>query len=1470
MAQDLLEQPATSNDTASSPVNTDNQPKDLFSQPEPQINQPVEQKSVYLTDKGITVGHPADMSHDQVNDAIQTDIYNRPRNKFFDGNFTVAGEALKTLTGGLPTLAADVGEHIGENEPQLPAETGKAVVRGMESLPKGFGGVLQWFGENLQDQAKVNDPEYQKNLATQIGTASKELGDRFVSWSEDRQTHGFEAPDPDIFRGSFVSNPSFTRLAAGVAEGIPSLAAASALTLGTGMPLAGAAALGLVGGGEAYTHARENGSDVSKASGLAMASTVGNTILMSLPLGKLIEGRLPAGRIASSLEEAATFAGVTGVMTPFNNIIAKIGGDRSRQLFDGMTESILAGAISGGVLGGLTPGRGTDIDGMIQEAHKAGVTPKEIDNVRETISKQMTENPDAIQAAIDQEAQKVNPEFDKTHGTGEIKLEPSQEPSKPAEEIKKPELETGAGKPPESGFVVANIGADGKIYYGNPGDLHFMLSERYSDQIRESQNLKDGEGTWKDVGFADSTGTFFNRKDAAAQVEGMNKSLDNRTKELDGDLDAMALRETVGSNFQTPNSKIFEEIKMLTEKMNNFTTKGEAVPDSLTKRRDALVESYKSLRGNASGQPIPGIKQAINERVGLKDTSPKVTMTEQELLKLRLSSEARAAKYGYKAGSIETRAKLIDQMRYANADIQSVKDTLVQYAKDNLPLFSRGKFIQMAAKAENQLDLIKAFSRIDKEAENVQRSQIVKKIKKMSDDSNDSARLAIDYKEKIKDVLDNFDLKNRQADTVASLKATKKFIDEQQAAGRDVSMPRYVYDSLKILEKKPLAELSIPELESIHDDISLLKDLGETKQASREAVYQAQKDKILKEIQGQGARKITKAPDEKIFHAIQNQMQLMDLSMMPMDAFFDYLDGSKGFQGSIYKNFKARMDMKFGDFLSDYYDKVVPEITDKANNLGLQEENMERISKFATAQQEGGLEKLENIGISRKDALAITLDPKEQEIYNMMRKRLNERHPLIEKQMRDVYNLPLGTVKNYFPFTTDFEKSSESEVFERLYKDSPYAPLKKNAEQGFTKSRIGSGEQKIKLNALDVYMSHMKNVSWLLNMGSDIKMLQEIAGHPEFGEMAGDRGQWLTREWLDLMARRGGVYGDQRLGLLDGLRKNISAGMIGFKIGTALLHVSLLGQGASVIGPDYATSGLKNVAFSREWRDFLWNNMPEIKHMNGNDPAFLDFDQSHNLWEKMQAGSMLPIRKIVGATGSAIAAGAYEKYMKENGLPVDLTTPNRDAIQYAEMAVRRAQGGGQFKDIPLIMSKGIMSPGTKNPSLSKFIFQFQNPMFTKWSLMRHEMMELGIKQGNVGRVANVITWLALANLGATGIRQVSRDALASMFGGTAPADHDDLTAKTIKGFLESIPFVSQAVSAFTYGGIPVPALSVLEKAGEAAHGLSGSRSDGSQAKGAVKLAGAIATLLGVPGASQIGQIAEDKLREAATSGAEFP
>jgi len=124
-----------------------------------------------------------------------------------------------------------------------------------------------------------------------------------------------------------------------------------------------------------------------------------------------------------------------------------------------------------------------------------------------------------------------------------IEARPVLDVGRPVEE-QAPEVAGNArivGELPSSGLVVANVGVDGNIYVGKPGDLHFMVDEKYSTAVTGGRLTNEGEDVWAEEGFIGPDGKFLSRSEAFELVKnekGFNPQRADRggastTKELD-------------------------------------------------------------------------------------------------------------------------------------------------------------------------------------------------------------------------------------------------------------------------------------------------------------------------------------------------------------------------------------------------------------------------------------------------------------------------------------------------------------------------------------------------------------------------------------------------------------------------------------------------------------------------------------------------------------------------------------------------------------------------------------------------------------------------------------------------------------------------------------------------------------------------------------------------------------------------
>jgi len=976
----------------------------------------------------------------------------------------------------------------------------------------------------------------------------------------------------------------------------------------------------------------------------------------------------------------------------------------------------------------------------------------------------------------------------------------------------------------------------------------------------------------------------FLEEEIAATEKALNENPQVKKPESEGDdstEDAseqeVKTKETEEKSGESPKStedisaKLESEVQAIQKKIESYKKAGKPVPESLIKRQDALsyerkglgdvaaeVMKFVAFEGKEEVKPNRDLKKVIREKTGQIDVAPK-KVTEMQALKESLRAQARAA---------------LQSERATKSDLKALKQGIVDTIKEIVPTDGRGKFLNMVATAESGRDIIGVMNRVEKVADEIQRKDLVSAIKKQVKRIKASKSIAIDYVQKIQDFVNNFDLKDRASDTVISLLETQRFIEEKRRQGEDVSLPQYMVNKLQILEKQPLGAINTGTLQNILSDIQRLADIGKTKLRARQAFEESRKSQALAELLA-GSKPInekqiiepTIGEELKVeqvrknaLHKAMNAAQSLDLSITPMDVIFDTLDGNKGYTGPNYRIFKKAIDQAYSEYLNKK-DAIARDIVNLANDLGLEDGQFERIGFFAAKMQEGGMEKLEALGYSPQEIDSVKLTEKEETLYMAMRRKLDSLRPEIAEVMRTVYNEELGTVANYFPFMTDFEEMSDLEIRERFgnnVQEFGQAP-RKNVEKGFTKKRVG-GKQKIKLHAMEIFLRHIDNAAYLVTVGQETKRLGEIAKSEEYREAVGDKGREIVLDWVDTVARKGKMAGE-RSNALDALRKNVGMATLGFKLSSVLLQPTALMDGASLVGRE-VFEGSKLIATNKSWRQFVSDHMPEVRARIGDDPAYIEFG-SNSFMDKTGRTAFWALQKMDSLTASSVAAGAYLKFMRSEGLDVDLENPNAAALDYAQLMVRRTQASAFFKDAPQAVTRGKL---TGNRQIDRLILQFQTFMINRWSLIKHDGFSLGFKSGNIAQGLNVMTFLVLANIAEIGFRGLSKE-LVDLITGSDSADDDGFSEELFINLLETVPGVSQLVSAVSYGSVPVPSFQFVRKAFDRLQAFSRSKEDDTKAKNAARALTLLSGLLGVPGTVQaeqvIGNIGKDSKRRGA-------
>ena len=297
-------------------------------------------------------------------------------------------------------------------------EPSKMAAQGTETMLGSIGGLLNILG----DQVKPNDDIRESyvdmgkdnkrlQFADKVGDYLKDWGNTAKTFWKDKSETGWEAEkDEELWEGTFFDNPSVLRAVSLGAGAIPSLGASVALGTAFG-PVAGLTMLGLLEGEPVYEEAISKGATEEKATGLFLATAGMIAVTEKVPLDRFLKGG--SGKLIKDIIVGGVMGGTQeGTQQYLTNVIRKYGIDDTVVLSEGVVDSVIAGVLSEGVMGGATSRKSnaktnkvrnyvqTQIDELNAKAEEMGMSQEELDNLTDVIADTIVEKSDEIDKVI--------------------------------------------------------------------------------------------------------------------------------------------------------------------------------------------------------------------------------------------------------------------------------------------------------------------------------------------------------------------------------------------------------------------------------------------------------------------------------------------------------------------------------------------------------------------------------------------------------------------------------------------------------------------------------------------------------------------------------------------------------------------------------------------------------------------------------------------------------------------------------------------------------------------------------------------------------------------------------------------------------------------------------------------------------------------------------------------------------------
>ena len=283
-------------------------------------------------------------------------------------------------------------------------------------------------------------------------------------------------------------------------------------------------------------------------------------------------------------------------------------------------------------------------------------------------------------------------------------------------------------------------------------------------------------------------------------------------------------------------------------------------------------------------------------------------------------------------------------------------------------------------------------------------------------------------------------------------------------------------------------------------------------------------------------------------------------------------------------------------------------------------------------------------------------------------------------------------------------------------------------------------------------MDGVNDMLHFIHMQPVLNRIAPVVRSGLFRSKYGDIGQKFTADYLDTMAKQGGMGEFARLKGIDELRQAYSIWSLWGRIPSAVKHMGLWAMAAERVGPLWFARGME-AANTPAGQAILSKYAPETFLRSGGEPA-----QAELRGKVAQAGFI--IQRTGDRWGSQAAVmGAYLRALHEQGNnweAWDKTPVDRMNIARSLALARRAVASPLYKDKPQMLSRGKGLGGSV--TAARTIGQFSNIPLDIASYLYNE----GVS-GGIGRMAKGIKTL---NMGDTlgGAAQAARVGLALAVG----------------------------------------------------------------------------------------------------------
>lgn len=717
------------------------------------------------------------------------------------------------------------------------------------------------------------------------------------------------------------------------------------------------------------------------------------------------------------------------------------------------------------------------------------------------------------------------------------------------------------------------------------------------------------------------------------------------------------------------------------------------------------------------------VTKVVKEVTGVTKPVSKITIKEEVLLKERLRTEARGARFGF----LEGRRQVQEITKEKDISLADRKEAAEFFIKQNLELKDRGKFITAMRDVKTDKDLVKIVMRADLISSATERRHTLDSLKreiKRSQPSLVKGRLkkgkqiiSVQAQDRLRDIIENLTSFKPGGKKQQAIEMALKFYTENPGKAMPLDLKIKVAD----LSKSNISEMSTAEIRQLTKDIKSIREIGRTeleaKEMRRQEQLQIKKEQLYKSIKQHSlkGKELEKPLPEKptplerkrgitkrVFDSLNKATAELKIPAFITEA----LDGYK-MLGPAHRAITAPLDKatankesilnktnkRIAQILAPLGRKATKYLNEEFTIQGRKftKENLWAI--YANSKNEANRATLTEdwgYGFSEKlvDEAVDMLPAKDKRMVDGIMTLINESYPETVRVTQEYSGFTPKTVDNYWPIISDRELSDRA-LMRDVEKDLLADVGKKTSmDIGSVKQRVGhSGPPD--LNFFRVLKRHVNSVAHFNTHALEVRNVQEIINDPAIKRAiensAGEGGYNALKSSLSAVAnprRTPANWFEVKAGQL---KKNATAVMLGLKVSVSLLQSGSFFQTINKVGLKDSLAGLYG----------YWKN-PKAAHrfVYGQSSLQENRKQSFDreLRELIERDSSLK-RFLTGKPGGnnllyeLIHAVDYITVMPtwlagyKHGVRLHESNP----VAYADDVVRKTQPTGRVKDLAGIM-----------------------------------------------------------------------------------------------------------------------------------------------------------------------------------------